>query len=153
MSQVVETSPKLFIPALGRLYAPLGDLGDVLLRVLVGGLFIPHGYAKLFVETDKFIAFFGKLGFSSPLFMTYFIGSLEFFGAIAIVLGLLTRPLAFMLFINMVVAAAMVHLPKGWGVSSGGAEYVVALAGISALLAIRGGGRWSLDRALFGREI
>jgi putative oxidoreductase len=153
MSQVVETNPKLFIPALGRLYAPLGDVADVLLRVLIGGLFIPHGYAKLFVETDKFIAFFGRLGFGSPVFMTYFIGSLEFFGAIAIVLGLLTRPLAFMLFINMVVAAAMVHLPKGWSASTGGAEYVVALAGIAAILAIRGGGRWSLDRALFGREI
>jgi putative oxidoreductase len=153
MSQVVQTNSKLFIPALGRLYAPLSDLGDVLLRVLVGGLFIPHGYGKLFVDTDKFFAFFAKLGISDGHFMTYFIGSLEFFGAIAIVLGFLTRPLAFMLFINMVVAALMVHLPKGWGVSSGGAEYVVALAGISALLAIRGGGRWSLDRALFGREI
>jgi len=153
MSQVVQTNSKLFIPALDRLYTPLADVADVLLRVLVGGLFIPHGYAKLFVDTDKFIAFFGKLGFSSPVVMTYFIGSLEFFGAIAIILGLLTRPLAFMLFVNMVVAAAMVHLPKGWGVSSGGAEYVVALAGIALILAMRGGGRWSLDRAMFGREI
>jgi putative oxidoreductase len=140
--------PQFFIPALGRLYAPLYDVGDLIFRVLVGGLFIPHGYGKLFVSTEKFFAFFGNLGFP-PVLTTYFIGSLEFFGAIAIVLGFMTRPIAFMLFADMVVAALLVHLPKGWSNS----EYVVTLAVISLVLAIRGGGRWSLDRALFGKEL
>jgi putative oxidoreductase len=139
--------PKLFIPLLGRLYASLNDIGDLTFRVLVGGLFIPHGYGKLFVSTEKFFDFFDKLGFPGVP-MTYFIGSLEFFGGIAIVIGLLTRPLAFMLFVDMAVAALMVHLPQGWSKS----EYVVTLAVISLVLAIRGGGRYSADRALFGRE-
>jgi putative oxidoreductase len=153
MSDMAQSDTKLFIPAFGRIYAALDDVADLIFRVLVGGLFVPHGYGKLFVSTDRFITFFGKLGFSHPEFVTYFIGSLEFFGGLAIVLGLLTRPLAFMLFIDMAVAALMVHLPKGWNPSAGGAEYVVTLCLISLVLAIRGGGRWSLDRQVLGREI
>lgn len=142
---------KLFVPALERVYAILNDWADLIFRVLVGALFIPHGYGKLFVATDRFFAFFGNLGFP-PVLTTYFIGSLEFFGGIAIVFGLMTRPLAFMMFVNMAVAAALVHLPKGWG-GPGGAELVVTLAVISLVLAMRGGGRWSVDRALFGGKL
>lgn len=153
MSVTYQSETKLIIPALRRIYEFLGDYADLLLRVLVGVLFIPHGYAKLFVATEKFVTFFGSLGFNPPVLVTYFIGSLEFFGGIAIIFGLLTRPLAFMLFFEMAVATIMVHLPKGWSSATGGAEYVVALTAISLILAVRGGGRWSLDRLLFGREL
>ena len=152
MTVAYQYERKLFGPALRRISGVLGECADLLLRVLVGVLFIPHGYAKLFVATGKFITFFDGLGFNPAIVVTYFIGSLEFFGGLAIIFGFLTRPLAFMLFFEMAVAAVMVHLPKGWSSASGGAEYVVALSAISLILALRGGGRWSLDRLLFRRE-
>jgi putative oxidoreductase len=142
----------LVIPALRPLYTSLAGLGDLVLRVLVGLLFVPHGYAKLFTNTDFFLKFFGGLGLNPPVFFTYFIGSLEFFGGLAVALGLLTRPLAFMLFIDMAVASIMVHLPRGWS-GPGGAEYVVTLAIISLVVALRGSGRLSVDRLILGREL
>jgi putative oxidoreductase len=129
------------IPALRPLYPSLAGLGDLVLRVLVGLLFVPHGYAKLFTNTEFFLKFFGGLGLNPPVFFTYFIGSLEFFGGLAVALGLLTRPLAFMLFIDMAVASIMVHLPRGWS-GPGGAEYVVTLALISRRTCGRGRRRW-----------
>lgn len=141
----------LAIPAFRPLYNTFGEAVDLLLRVLVGLLFVPHGYTKLFVRTDFFIDYFGKLGLNPSVFFTYFLGGLEFFGGIAVAIGLLTRPIAFMLFIEMVVAAILVHLPKGWS-GPGGAEYVVTLAVISLLVAMRGSGRLSADRLVLGRE-
>lgn len=142
----------LAIPALRPLYDSLRDVADLLFRLLVGLLFVPHGFAKLFTNTEFFLKFFGGLGLNPPIFFTYFIGSLEFFGGIAVALGLLTRPLAFMLFIDMTVAAYLVHLPRGWS-GPGGAEYVVTLAVISLVLAMRGSGRFSVDRMVIGREL
>jgi putative oxidoreductase len=146
-----STTP-LAIPALRPLYDSLVDVADLLFRLLVGLLFVPHGYAKLFVNPEFFVKFFGGLGLNPPAFFVYFIGGLEFFGGLAIAIGLLTRPLAFMLFIDMTVAAYLVHLPKGWS-GPGGAEYVVTLAVISLVLAMRGSGRLSVDRMILGREL
>jgi putative oxidoreductase len=142
----------LFIPALRPLYASLAGVADLLLRLFVGLVFVPHGYAKLFTNTAFFLKFFGGLGLNPPVFFTYFIGGLEFFGGIAVALGLLTRPLAFMLFVDMAVAAIMVHLPHGWS-GPGGAEYVVTLTVISLVVAMRGSGRFSVDRLILGREL
>ncbi|HWK44588.1 MAG TPA: DoxX family protein [Stellaceae bacterium] len=150
MSESSEPTP-LILPFLKPLYTSTSDLVDLLFRLLVGLVFVPHGYAKLFVGTDNFIKFFGNLGLNPPGAFVYFIGSLEFFGGLAIAFGFLTRPLALMLFVNMTVAAIMVHLPKGWS-GPGGAEYVVVLAVISLVLAARGSGRISVDRLLIGRE-
>jgi putative oxidoreductase len=146
------TATRLAIPALRPLYDSLADVADLLFRLLVGLLFVPHGYAKLFVSPESFVKFFGGLGLNPPIFFVYFIGGLEFFGGLAVALGLLTRPLAFMLFIDMTVAAILVHLPRGWS-GPGGAEYVVTLAVISLVLAMRGSGRFSVDRMVIGREL
>lgn len=146
-----NSATPLAIPALRPLYDSLIDVADLLFRLLVGLLFVPHGYAKLFVNPEFFHKFFGGLGLNPPIFFTYFIGGLEFFGGLAVALGLLTRPIAFMLFIDMTVAAILVHLPRGWS-GPGGAEYVVTLAVISLVLAMRGSGRLSVDRLVLGRE-
>jgi putative oxidoreductase len=147
-----DAATPLAIPTLRPLYDSLAGLAGLVLRVVVGLLFVPHGYAKLFTNTAFFLKFFGGLGLNPPIFFTYFIGGLEFFGGIAVALGLLTRPLAFMLFIDMAVAAIMVQLPRGWS-GPGGAEYVVTLAVISLVGAMRGSGRLSIDRLLLGREL
>ena len=70
---------------------------------------------------------------------------LEFFGGLAIMLGLLTRPVAFILSGEMAVAYWQFHAPNGgWPVQNHG-ELAVLFCFIFLYMAARGGGDWSLD--------
>ena len=79
------------------------DLALALLRIIAGALFMQHGAQKLF-------GLFGGLGgngASAPfLQLMWFAGVLEFFGGLCILLGLFTRPVAFLLSGEMAVAVA-----------------------------------------------
>ena len=75
-------------------------------------------------------------------------GSAEFFGGIALLLGLLTRPAAFILAITMLVAIITVHLSNGLFMSNNGYEFGLALMTIAVALVFNGGGKLSLDRTL-----
>jgi putative oxidoreductase len=73
---------------------------------------------------------------------------LEFYGGTAIVLGLMTRPIAFLLSGEMAVAYFMAHQPKGlWPVQNHG-EPAVLLCFIFLFFAAHGAGRWSVDKYL-----
>jgi putative oxidoreductase len=78
---------------------------------------------------------------------------LESVGAICIAIGFLTRPFALLLLIEMIVIAVKAHLPNGWGfsVQGGGAEFPVMWAILFLIILIRGGGPYSVDRAI-GKE-
>lgn len=71
----------LFVPAIAPLYGALAPLGSVLIRVALGVILMPHGFAKLFlndaVPTSRH---FLHWGWAYPLAWAYFIGALEFFG-------------------------------------------------------------------------
>jgi putative oxidoreductase len=82
----------------------------------------------------------------------YFIGGLEFFGAILLAIGLLTRPVALLLFIEMVVIVFGVHLPLGYFWTGRGFEYPLLLGLLCLAIFFRGGERLSVDR-LLGREM
>ena len=75
-------------------------------------------------------------------------GSAEFFGGIALLLGLLTRPAAFVLAITMLVAVLTVHISNGLFMSNNGYEFGLALISISVALLFSGGGKFSVDRKL-----
>jgi putative oxidoreductase len=78
-------------------------------------------------------------------------GVLEFFGGLAIMLGLLTRPFAFILSGMMAVAYWQFHAPQGgWPVQNQGVAAVL-FCFLFLYMAARGGGDWSLD-ALIGRK-
>lgn len=84
--------------------------------------------------------------------MPNYIGLLEFFGGLCVVLGLVTRPVA-ALFVGFIFAAAFhVHMSIGWFWTGRGMELPFFLLLISLAILIRGGGPLSLDRAL-GREL
>ncbi len=78
-------------------------------------------------------------------------GVLEFFGGALIVLGLLTRPIAAILVIEMLAAFFMVHAPQGGFPIQNGGELPLLFALIWIFLAGNGAGPLSLDRA-FGRR-
>ncbi len=96
----------------------------------------------------KMLGWFGGMpgGGTAPLMSQIGIGgALEFFGGIAIMLGLLTRPVAFILSGEMAVAYWQFHAPGGaWPIQNDGVSAVL-LCFIFLYIAAQGGGEWSLD--------
>ena len=121
-----------------------------LLRVVAGLLFFQVGSMKL-------LGWFGGMpghpGSAAPLMSQMGIGGvLESFGGIAIMLGLLTRPVAFILSGEMAVAYWQFHAPNGaWPILNHG-EPAVLFCFIFLYMAAQGGGDWSLDALLRRRR-
>lgn len=118
------------------------QMTHLLLRVVAGLVLFQAGSLLL-------LGWFGGMppnGSTAPLMSQMGIGGvLEFFGGLAIMLGLLTRPVAFILSGEMAVAYWQFHAPKGfWPIQSHG-EPAVLLCFIFLYLAAQGGGDWSLD--------
>ncbi len=114
-----------------------------LLRIITGFLFIPHGAQKLF----------GVLGSEAvPLLsLPGIAGILEFFGGIAILLGLYTRPVAFVLSGLMASAYWIAHGHQALLPIVNRGELAVLYCFVFLLLAARGGGNFSIDGCL-GRK-
>lgn len=123
------------------------------LRISAGIIFVAHGAQKLFGSfggyglegTGQWMA---SIGLEPGYLMALGAGSAEFFGGLALILGLLTRPAAFVLAITMVVAIVTVHLSNGLFLSNNGYEFGLALLGMSVALVFSGGGKFSLDRKI-----
>lgn len=125
------------------------------LRLSAGIIFMAHGAQKLFGSFGGYGLegtgqWMSSIGLEPGYLMALAAGSAEFFGGIALLLGLLTRPAAFILAITMLVAIITVHLPNGLFLSNDGYEFGLALLGISVALVFNGGGKFSLDRKLLG---
>ncbi len=109
-----------------------------LLRVISGLLLLQHGGQKLF-------GWFGGTGWSELSTLIMVAGVLEFFGGMVLVLGVFTRPIAFLLSGFMAVAYFTVHFPIGfWPIANGG-DLAVLFAFVSLFFAFHGAGKWSLD--------
>jgi putative oxidoreductase len=144
-------TPKPFLPALARIYQPLAPFGYAFLRVSTGAILIPHGAQKLFSGGAAALAGKTLATWPAPLAWAYGIGMLEFFGGALLVLGLLTRPIALLFVIELLVFIFGVHIDKGWLWNRGGVQYPLFLLGLCLAFLFRGGGHYSLDRAI-GRE-
>jgi putative oxidoreductase len=125
-------------------YAPLA------LRIPAGIIFIAHGAQKLFGAfggyglegTGQFMA---SIGLEPGYLMALAAGGAEFFGGLALLLGLLVRPAAIVLALTMVVAIAAVHLGNGLFMSNNGYEFGLSLLAMSVALAVSGGGALSVE--------
>lgn len=92
----------------------LDFIAPLLLRIFLAPIFIIAGYGKL-AALDSTAYYFGEyLGLPAPMLMAIMAGSVEFFGGIALLLGLATRWFALPLMITMVVAAGTAHWENGW---------------------------------------
>ena len=128
------------------------DLALLLVRLVVGLVFIMHGGQKLFVFGPSGTAgYFNSIGIPAAGLMGPFVGGVEFFGGIALVVGLLARLAGLALFVDMMTAIAVVHGRNGFFAPKG-YEFVLTL-GITALsIAVAGAGAWSLDAVVARRR-
>jgi len=125
----------------------------LILRVPIGLILAAHGAQKLFgwfggnglAGTAQWLS---SMGMEPGLLMAILAGGAEFFGGLALVLGLLTRPAALVAAFTMLVAIFSVHISNGLFAADGGYEYALVLMVALLALAVQGGGSLSLDKAL-----
>jgi putative oxidoreductase len=131
-------------------------------RILLGLVFLPHGFQKM-------LGWFGGFGFTGTMnFFTqhehipYVFALLailaEFLGSLGLIAGFLSRIAAFGIACNMVVAVLMSHLQNGffmnWLGNQKGEGYEYHLLALALLIPVimRGAGAFSVDRAISERE-
>jgi len=125
------------------------SIGLAVLRVAVAAVFINHGRQKLFVYGFAGVTgAFTQMGVPFPGVMGPLIGLLEFFGGIALAVGFLTRLLGVAFALDMLGAILLVQLKKGFS----GYELEFLLLAASVALFLTGGGRFSVDAFLAGRD-
>jgi putative oxidoreductase len=146
---------QLVLPVLTSLYGTLASIADPLLRIAVGGFLIPHGAQKLFgwfgADPAAERGLFKEVGLKPARAWITFIGVIQFFGGILLVLGLLTRPAALIVAISMIGTAWFVTHRDGWFWNRRGMEYSLFWAIAAFIVFCKGGGAFSLD-ALIGKE-
>jgi putative oxidoreductase len=122
-------------------------------RIWFALLILPSGFEKVFSDGAARIAAGNvlKTGFYPPLFWAWVVALLEFIGMILLAVGLFTRPIAFMMAVELGVIVFMIQMPNGWFWTSRGTEFAAILFVVCCAFVLGGGGRYSLDRKL-GKE-
>jgi putative oxidoreductase len=115
------------------------------MRLVLGAIMIAHGYRKVFGGFHHHMEFVGSLHL--PAWLAYLSTGTEFFGGIAIVLGLFVPFFSLAFAIEMCVAIWKVHYKNGF-TGQGGYEFPLALIAIAFALACFGSGPWA---ASFGK--
>jgi putative oxidoreductase len=118
------------------------------LRIVAALLFMEHGTSKLlnFPPTEMFA--------QAPEMFTliWFAGVLELVGGALLVLGLFTRPVAFILSGQMAIAYWTVHAAQSFYPVQNGGDGAILFCFVFLYIAAAGGGPWSLDNLLFRKK-
>jgi putative oxidoreductase len=130
--------------------------GLTIVRIIAGLTFAAHGSQKLFgwfggyglVGVGQWME---SIGLTPGYLMALLAGSAEFFGGLALVIGLLARPAAAVLAVTMLVAIVTVHLANGFFMSNNGYEFALALLAMSLAVVLEGAGKLSLDTYIAGK--
>ena len=117
----------------------------LVLRVIIGVVFLAHGWQKIGTGAVGVSQFFGSISIPLPLLFAYVVMYLEFLGGIALILGLFTHWISKLLAVVMLVAFLTVHASKGVFVSNGGFELVAVLFGGLLVIMTFGAGKFALE--------
>ena len=126
-----------------------------LLRIVLGVIFLYHGYLKLFVAGGftGTVNFLASIGMPVPLYSALLVSVVEFAGGLFLILGVVTRWSSALLLVDMLIALFVVHFKNGLLVSKGGYEFVLVLvAGLVVVLA-SGAGKISLGKSFKSRHL
>jgi putative oxidoreductase len=131
-------------------------IAALILRVPVGLILAAHGAQKLFGwfggnGLAGTAGWMSSIGIEPGYMMAILAGSAEFFGGLALILGLLTRPAAVAAAFTMLVAIFSVHISNGLFAANNGYEYALTLMVALIALAVQGGGQLSVDQAMTQR--
>lgn len=123
------------------------DIALVILRLIVGVIFIFHGWDKIFITgIDKTTGYFVAANLPQAELTVWVVALVELIGGALLILGLLAPTVAMVFIIEMVGAWWSMHLGNGLFVRDNGAELVLALIGGLFVVFVFGAGRFSLDR-------
>lgn len=126
------------------------NLGNLILRLGTGLLFIPGGWMKISTPAmwPQMGGAMANIGVSfSPTFWGFMAALAEFGGAICLILGLFTRPVALLMAFTMAMAA-LHHLKAGDGLN--GASHALQCLVVFVAIMLAGPGRFSVDAKLSG---
>jgi uncharacterized membrane protein YphA (DoxX/SURF4 family) len=122
------------------------DIGLLLLRVVLGLVFLVHGRAKFQGGIEKTVGFFATLGL--PGFLAYVVAVIELVGGLLMILGLGTRVISALFALVMLGAILTAKLSAGF---LGGYELDLILLAASVCLLLAGSTMWACD-SLFRRK-
>lgn len=142
---------KLIFPGLAGFYASWREIAYTLVRIVIGIMFIMHGLPKWNNGIERVGNAFAT-NYGLPRWFAALAVFFELVGGGCLVVGLFTRFFAAALAIEMLIAMFAAHWPKGYSAGAGGYEYVLLIGVVTFAIAIRGGGPYSVDRAI-GKEL
>jgi putative oxidoreductase len=146
-------NPRPMIPSLGRIYPAAADLGYLLLRLTAGLMLIPHVWPKIMAGPTAVAAtIMTRRGVEPTLAAAWAAIIVEVLGAVCITLGLFTRAVALLLVVEFIIIVKVHVAGGGWPASTQGGEFPFIWLIVYLYILTRGGGPYSLDRAL-GREL
>ena len=138
------------------------DIAVLLMRVGIGLVFIPHGYSKVFGEGGAGAFAADMPTYHMPVFLGYVAAYAEMFGAILLIVGLLTRLDALLLAGTMAAATFLVQFPDAlYGLQPGASKFMEVMRGIETpftlmiaclALVLLGPGRISIDALIFRKK-
>lgn len=115
-------------------------LGQMILRIVLGVIFVAHGAAKMFGDGGPGAAagFLGSLGVPVPILASWVVTLLEFVGGMFLIVGVFVLPAAILLAIHMLLGIILVHAQSGFfviGPGAGGVEFnLLLIAGLLSML-------------------
>jgi putative oxidoreductase len=145
----ISTS-RLVIPALGRIYRAAAPWTFLLVRLIAGLSFVPHGYPKL-LDPVRSSLFFEKIGYRPSVIWTILVGLTEVVGGLMLAAGFLTR-LACIPILVFLLNAIVFHSAYGFIWNGLGFEYPLFWTIVVLHFLVNGGGPYSID-AMLRKEI
>ncbi|MBT2655458.1 DoxX family protein [Bacillus sp. ISL-18] len=130
------------------------NIGLLIIRLVIGLLFVGHGAQKLFGWFGGYGlkgtgGWFESIGMKPGVTMAFFAGLAELVGGILFAVGLLTPLAGIIIAGTMVMAIVKVHGANGLWATSNGYEYNLTLFAVTIGVALIGPGKYALDTFLF----
>ena len=157
-NELSERRPILSLASLpDRIAADSGNAINLVGRFLIAVVLLPGGFAKL-AGLSAFAASLEARGMPAPYLLAVIGGSAEFFGALAVLLGIRIRYAAALMVAFVIIASGIAH--RYWELTDANAYRVqrsaffknIGLVAGFLFLFVSGGGSWSVDALLRGRN-